>query len=159
MRSVLVAVLSLILWTAVRGQTVYEPDRNDPNATYEVSVHDRCLETLEHPSDTTVHLFQYNISEFGISFVLQSTNVTNTDHHTEDCADSVRDPSNLTGNIRPTMLIVESLTCHDVLFYNGSDPVVCLYQFGPSFTINRAPAITTLVLASLSAYSLALLSV
>ena len=159
MRSVLVAVLSLILWTAVRGQTVYEPDRNDPNATYEVSVHDRCLETLEHPSDTTVHLFQYNISKFGISFVLQSTNVTNTDHHTEDCADSVPDPSNLTGNIRPTMFILESLTCHDVLFYNGSDPVVCLYQLGPSITINRPPAITTLVLASLSVVASVLLLV
>ena len=144
MCTVLVAALSisLILWTVVRGQTIYEPE---DGATDELFMQRRCVNTLEHPPHTTVQLFQYNISEFGESFFLVFTNVTNTDNHTEDCADNVVDPSNLTGIIRSTMFIFELETCHDVLFFSGSNPVVCLYYLNPL----ASPATTRNVLAIL----------
>jgi hypothetical protein len=103
--------------------------------TKELEVEAMCKETLAHPSNSFVSLVEYKSNpEEGLQpgYVLFNVvaDYVDDEMYTENCTNlkfSLPEPTNETV---PVILIDESGTCHNVLFYVDSDnPIVCLYVY------------------------------
>ena len=147
----------LLLWfAAVHGQHIYEPDSDAPSSQRDIER--RCMRELPHPDDTIVHLIEYrnvNFSDPDVAFFPAEAYTPNENDFTElTCPWEPDENAIVTDISRDVIFIFESQMCHDVLFYLEDDhPVVCLYLTGEAeveVTVPLVPAITTLVLASIS---------
>ena len=144
------------------GNTDYRPSNS-----VERAIQQRCQDNLPHPKNTHVALVEY-IAEPktrfpGFTLRYFSNNVTdNESPYMEDCGNFFEGSMSATPTAtREVILIEESKTCHDVLYFEGDNPIVCLYIHPSNTTVHigapLAPGITVLVLASLSVIASAVL--
>ena len=144
------------------GNTDYRPSNS-----VERAIQQRCQDNLPHPNNTDVALVEY-IAEpktrfpgFTLRYV--SNNVTdNESPYMEECGNFFEGSmSAMPTATREVIRIEESGTCHDVLYFEGDNPIVCLYIHPSNTTVHigapLAPGITVLVLASLSVIASAVL--
>ena len=117
-----------------------------------------CKENLPHPDGTRVALVEYEANPEGKFPGYLLVNVTypneGSPFREEDCSLLFNPPENATADPRPVISITESDTCHDVLYFEGQNPIVCLY-LTPNNATNVVstplrPAIIALTLTSLS---------
>jgi hypothetical protein len=158
--------VSLLLWTAARGQRIYTPVVGS-----EKEIEEACMKNLPHPPDSVVHLVEYdyeNMTDVEQITAIFYLNEPNEDDFTEPCDSApgidITNHSNTT-DVRPILFILETGTCHDVLFYNDTEnPVVCLYLTIPlvvdtSHPNTLVPAVLTFIFSSLSIVASALVLV
>ena len=135
----------------------------EPRNPEEEEIDRRCKETLPRPPNTRVSLVRYESNPNGAfpGYTQWNVSYSNTqDEFRENCTilfNSLRgelDPSvnESVNETRSIILIGESSTCHDVLFYSGTDPVVCLYiiPHNVEFVVHKTSSIIVLVFTSLS---------
>ena len=124
-----------------------------------------CQENLPHPKGTRVALVEYEANPEGKFPGYHLVNVTypneGSPFREEDCSLLFNPPENATADPRPVILIYESSTCHDVLYFEGQNPVVCLYIIPNNATVVVStplrPAIVALTLTCLSVIASAIL--
>ena len=124
--------VSLVFWTFAHGQRIYRPVNES-----EKEIEEACMKNLDHPKGTVVHLIEYEYDGiFDVDAISYYTfsNATNEDPINQvPCA--MEADYEFTDGDRTILNILESGTCHDVLFYNDTDnPVVCLYLSGAPST-------------------------
>ena len=130
----------------------------EPRNPEEEEIDRRCKETLPRLANTRMSLVKCESNPNGAFPGYTQCNVTynNTqDDFRENCTllfHFLRVELNSVNETRPIILISESLTCHDVLFYSRTDPVVCLYiiPHNVEIVVHKIPAVIVLVFTSLS---------
>ena len=133
----------------------YEP-RTDDEREFET----QCKQNLPHPSNTHVALVEYESNPKQAFPGYNQWEVTypdTVDSFRENCTilyDFLAEgPDQFVNETRPVILIHESETCHDVLFFNNeTNPVVCLYIINPevAFEVHIIASIIVLFFTSLS---------
>lgn len=140
--------VSLILWAAAHGQVLYYPDSPE-----EVQIEEGCKAGLDHPPETQVALFEHRDALVTVTYS------ENEDNYTENCSTLVHQPDNTTTTVGRYIYLLPlkdgSIVCRDILFFvNGSNPVVCLYytmaKADITLEIAKRPAVTTIVITSIS---------
>jgi hypothetical protein len=137
----------------------------------EKEIEEACMKNLPHPPDAAVQLVEYDyedMTDVELGTAIFYVNETNEDTFTEPCDSApgidITNHSNTT-DVRPILFILETGTCHDVLFYNDTEnPVVCLYLTIPlvvdtSHPNTLVPAVLTFIFSSLSIVASALVLV
>ena len=130
-----------------------------PRNEEEREIEKQCKDNLPHPQNSFVSLVQYESNPHGAFPGYSQWNVTypNTqDPFRENCSILLnslgQSPDPSVDDTRPIIRISESGTCHDVLFYNGTNPIVCLYVTNPEVVtiVHKPSSIIVLFFTSLS---------
>lgn len=140
--------MSLLLWTAAHGLVLYSPTTPE-----EELFEEGCKAGLDHPPGTQVALFEVP------GAIIIATYSENEDVYTENCSTLIFSPDNTTTAVGRDIFLLplddNSTVCRDVLFFvNSGNPVVCLYytmeEVEITLEIDERPAVTTIVITSLS---------
>ena len=145
-----------------RGITTYKPTTAEQK-----DVEAACMENLKGPNGTRTALVLYEANPKGEfpGYALYNTLLPDdgNPYNREECG-SLFAPQEKANESRTFIFIIQSGTCHDVLYYeDGENPVVCLYILPDNTTtrhvVAKAPAIVVLVFTSLSVIASAALLV
>ena len=138
-----------------------------PTTAEQKDVEAACMENLKGPNGTRTALVLYeaNPKEGFPGYDLYDTLLPDDGdpYNQEECS-SLFEPQEEANESRTFIFIIQSGTCHDVLYYeDGENPVVCLYILPDNTTTRhvaaKAPAIVVLVFTSLSVIASAALLV
>ena len=132
----------------------------EPRTDEERGIERQCKQNLPHPSNTFVALVEYESNPEQAFPGYNQWEVTypdTVDSYRENCtilyAFLTEGPDQFVNETRPVILISESDTCHDVLFFtNETNPVVCLFIINPEvvFEVHKDASIIVLFFTSLS---------
>ena len=129
-----------------------------PTTAEQKDVEAACMENLKgrNGTRTALVLYEANPKEEFPGYVLYNTLLPDDEnpYNEEECG-SLSKPQEKANESRTYIFIVQSGTCHDVLYYeDGENPVVCLYILPDNTTtrhvVAKTPAIFVLVFTSLS---------
>ena len=120
-----------------------------PQTSEEREIERECMENLPRPTDTLVSLVEYESHPEGAFPGYTQWDVTYPNSEgsfREDCTllfnSLVNGQDTSVNETRPVILILEFLTCHDVLFFNNeTNPVVCIYTIPPPVMWERSKTI------------------
>jgi hypothetical protein len=145
-----------------KGITNYKPTTAEQK-----DVEAACMENLKGPNGTRTALVLYEANPKGEfpGYALYDTLLPDDEnpYNEEECG-SLFEPQEKANESRTFIFIIQSRTCHDVLYYeDGENPVVCLYILPDNTTtrhvVAKTPAIVVLVFTSLSVIASAALLV
>ena len=162
-----------VLFTAADGSAVvcgYLPifaegiTNYKPTTAAHRAIEKDCKENLPHPDGTRVALVEYEANpegKFPGYYLVNVTYPNEGSRFIENCLLLFNPLENATAEPRPVISITESSTCHDVLYFEGQNPIVCLYLTPNNATVVVStpprPAIIALTLTSLSVIASAIL--
>ena len=138
-----------------------------PTTAEQKDVEAACIENLKGPNGTRTALVLYESEPKkafpGYMLIETLLPEDGNPYEQEECG-SVFNPQEEANETRPVIIIFQSSTCHDVLYYeDGKNPVVCLYLIPDNTTTRhvapKTPAIFVLVFTSLSVIASAALLV